>query len=295
MKQGQWISHKAGAARISACAHVFFQSCIDRIQLPDPTELHYQPWMSAPDLVMSVMQSGRPIGDFCTREILNLSAEFGETIDGLLRLVAEHDGQKGSLDDVRVFSEISDGRNDRFKEIFAEAIRLTESWSPWMQTVFKRVIKSVVPVVSTRDNSEGFSFTDHNFIGAIFASVDTRTPYPELLLNTFLAHELGHNALMIYQHAGNFFYESDEWIYSGIRKTLRPVVASFHAAVALAYLIDCTSALMKSRNDVAEKAYLNGLLNEYRNSLQTGLEALSHVRKSELCQSIYDDIFVYLS
>jgi HEXXH motif-containing protein len=255
MKQGQWISHKDGAAKISACAHVFFQSCIDRIQLPDHSGLNYQPWMAAPDLVTSVIASGRPIHDFCTTEILNLSAEYGENVNSLLRFVAEQDGQKGSLDDVRVFSEIADCKNQKFREIFAEALRLTEHWSPWMQVVFKRVVKSIVPVVSIKDNSEGFSFTDHNFIGAIFASVDTRTPYPGLLLNTFLAHELGHNALMIYQHAGNFFYESDEWIYSGIRKTLRPVVASFHAAVALAYLIDCTSALLKSRTDVAEKAY----------------------------------------
>jgi HEXXH motif-containing protein len=140
----------------------------------------------------------------------------------------------------------------------------------------------------------GETFSDHHFIGAIFTSVEYQFPYPDLSLNVSFAHELGHQALTIYQHSGDMLFGSDAWVYSGVRKTERPIVSALHAAVALAYMIEAIRSLLRSERDIGKTGYLHALLDEYTSGLRQGLSALAPFPKSELCENIVKDLEIVL-
>ncbi len=289
MIEGKWICHGRGAAKIAASSLAFYQSCVARIN--DPRAVKYQPWMSSHHLAKYVFSTYADTDGFGTSFLLSDSLPYHTRMNELLLEVARKDP---ALEEIAVLAQVNEAKFQAQFKMFQAAIGLVELWSPWMQTVFGLVIKTIIPVGVASGKDYGFSFTDDNFIGAIFASIDPKSPFPELLLNTYLAHELGHQALMIYQHAGDLFYATDEQVYSGVRKTLRPAVASFHAAVALAYLIDCVRSLLKYRSDLAERAYLLALLDDYVDSLKKGLAALQPLRKSPLCEAIYQDLFTHI-
>src|SRR5690606_27268990 len=98
----------------------------------------------------------------------------------------------------------------------------------------------------------GVGFSSIRSRGAIYLSVPKLEDFYYLELAINLSHELGHQALMIYQGADSILNGDLEFpVYSAIRKTNRPAIMAFHAVTALSYMVLFISDLLS-----------NGLLND---------------------------------
>ena len=138
---------------------------------------------------------------------------------------------------IDIFHEILDSKPNSL-ENYEQAVRLIKHWPNWQQELFQSIVKSVLPLCDAETRQEcDNSFGTRHCVGAIFTGITLSSPYPDISLNISFAHELGHQALMHYQVATEILPDAVEWIYSGVRKTLRPPISALHAAVALSYMI----------------------------------------------------------
>ncbi len=288
-KRGRWIIHEVGCQKTIACSKVFYSSCVERLKDMLGYSIDYIPWMASPSLAKAFEERPSDFDAIRAKNILDFNVRYLSSIDNFLSASILLQETKMSAS-TRVFQEIS--RSGPISiGIYDKALALSNNWQPWMKLMLRAVVKSIIPICRSDSQIEdGNSFSDHHFIGAIFTSVDPRSPFPDLTLNISFAHELAHQALMIYQHSGDLLLSSEDWVYSGVRKTLRPAIASLHAALALAFMIECTEALIREETDALRIAYLRAILSENRKNLGLGLVALAELRKSELCQWIYDDL-----
>jgi len=117
------------------------------------------------------------------------------------------------------------------QEHYEESHRILQSSDPFLASLFERLIHLVVPMDAGGDK---LYLSSDLARGALFLSLPPGSAWT-LALN--LAHELGHQALMILNSADRLISDPRELVYSGVRKTERPALQSLHAAVALGYMI----------------------------------------------------------
>ncbi|MBC7457958.1 MAG: hypothetical protein H7235_06745 [Bdellovibrionaceae bacterium] len=102
-------------------------------------------------------------------------------------------------------------------------------------------VKFFVPLigVSSKDElrSGGSGKSAHWLKGAIFLSLPTTPKNSILELALNIVHELGHQILMVYQDADQILINPNEEIYSSVRKTKRPAIMSFHALIAVYFML----------------------------------------------------------
>ena len=200
---------------------VYFKACVGRLQ-PLLKDDCYSPWMSSVALVELFLQSNGASFDLPSPPTTKILSDHASLI-----FIKERLGDLQSLDAIKGLEGLDilldvEAR-PKSQMIFIQALSLTERWPKWQKMLFDELAVSIVPIYSQSKNSEvGNAFSDHNLVGAIFASVDWRFPYPDLDLTISFAHELGHQALMLYQQSSDLFLNSQDWTYSGVRKTARP-------------------------------------------------------------------------
>ncbi len=181
-----------------------------------------------------------------------------------------------------------------FSKLFSETITLTENCR--RQTLLlKGLIKHIVPMESNTPESpyriHGSGISSHRYRGGILLSLPDASPVRIMEAGLNLSHELGHQALMVYQCAdpiisGDLYKES----YSVVRRTKRPAILSFHALVATAFmsewLLDCfdSVASLCGRANVTER--LCGL----ESDMLTGIAMLSNLEYTPLGRAIFDEI-----
>ncbi|WP_132315232.1 hypothetical protein [Pseudobacteriovorax antillogorgiicola] len=242
----------------------------------------YQPWMASPILALEVLKGNMKPLESCQerfstdRRFLNSYSKFFVTDFGKTVLPFSYN--------IKINEQIESNGKQSIS-IFEKGISQIDFWPEWMKILFENLIVNIVPICSHQGVECGNSFTDHNFIGTIFTSVEYDNPYPDLLLNISLAHELAHNLLMIYNTGHALFTDPSQTAYSGIREVQRPVVAAMHSAVALMYM--SIAAFSLARGEVgARRAFLETLQNEYRNKLKINIEGLLRTSRTKFCDEI---------
>lgn len=288
MKKGMWYTDEVGALKMIACGTAFYKSCVERLHLDYKGSLDYQAWMASPYL--SQILNSNPDINFSRiqpKEILCFDSNMLKEYDFFVQKIAESGISEG-FSNQRVFHEIN--KYHRCMEIYSDAVKYIELWPEWMRILFSSLIKKIIPVCDKQGVERGISFTDPNLIGNIYSSIKYQAPFPVLRLNIDLAHELAHQSLMIYQHAGDILLGSKEWVYSGVREVERPAISSFHACGALVYMSKCVKHLMLGIEDIAQKAYLSALLLDFNKNLVKGIKAIEHLPMSDLGKNIFNDI-----
>ena len=206
---------------------------------------------------------------------------------------------KLQLDDEHVNLAIyTPGSKANIIENYESAVELLRGSSSFFDEIYPFLIDTVVPleVVGAIFSSRA-AFSSHDIRGAVFRVVPRLDlPFWKIDLAIDIAHEIGHQALMIYQAADAILdSEFDQLIISGVRKVHRPAIMSLHAAAALAYMVsylrDQTSetALLLLEED--ELQYAKSELNRYEKDLETALNALKACRFTELGRVIYREFF----
>jgi hypothetical protein len=153
---------------------------------------------------------------------------------------------------ISVMEDVKLARPDGIACYTASQALLLES-DPLFSGLFNALVQFVVPM---RSSSGRFGYSTHLARGAIFLSL-AEDKHPKISMAVDLAHELGHQALMVFQSADPLLASPlDEPLWSGIRQAYRPAIQCMQAMAALSYMIILTKSLIKNSEFTAlERAY----------------------------------------
>jgi hypothetical protein len=239
----------------------------------------YSPWMSIPFRMLH-----RPATfDWAPVNRLYDEGEYGQimgilnAIDPERDTIPTHENHDMhlldlSLDDRAAFNQIMFLAEQRL----VQAIPSFQSLLDWM--LIKYLPFDVRGGVRDDADDHGQAMSMLWLKGAIFW---THTPGRSVDgLAESLAHELAHQVIINYQ-LNDLLIKGDlnQPVYSGVRKTNRPAIASFHAAAALTYMILFAQA---TSNDQRKK--------ELQDNLHKGLFALRTVAFTPIGQKIYQEM-----
>ncbi len=187
-----------------------------------------------------------------------------------------------------------------FVEMMRQGRDLYLDAHPRFRARWNGIVKTLVPIeVGGILSDNRAAFSSHLLKGAVFRAIPrTSDPFWKLDLAIDLAHELGHQTLILYQSADPIIVSDlSEKVFSGIRQTDRPSIMSFHAAAALAYMIEYMEIQLSdpqalSRLSSAEIDYGQSELTNFYRQLSDTLSSASNLEFSELGEQIYRE---YLS
>lgn len=167
------------------------------------------------------------------------------------------------------------------------AKRILKDSLPWMGTIFDQVISDVWFLKRQGETRYlGGGGSNYSTLGLFTMSLRPKSEVSTVELAISLAHELGHNCFYLLQ-AGEIPIKRnswDQWLYSGVRKVERPAYASYHAAVALSFMLEATKGLAKNPDVIQSSAihdFLIGKEREYEGDLKRGLDALKTLKLTE--------------
>jgi hypothetical protein len=163
------------------------------------------------------------------------------------------------------------------RSYFSMALDVINQTSPFFKELLPEIVDCIIPISETgvfQSKRSAFSF--YLFKGALFHAVpDTSRPNWKIDLSIDIAHEIGHQALMVYQSTDRIISSDlNAPIYSQIRKTERPVIMSYHACVALSYMTRFLMDFAANARDlvsIGEYQYGCERLEEYRAGLSLGI------------------------
>ena len=180
----------------------------------------------------------------------------------------------------------------------SESVEWLNALTPWTGELLRAMISWVVPIYHEkygRPFRRGFSHME--YLGAIFTTFAERAEQGEewrrSVLAVDLAHELGHQALMLYQLTDKILLTPlDAPVYSTVRRTDRPAIFALHACVAAAYMIETCIAIERAKlSSPLEREFARNSISELVPHQRIGLESLRKVSKfTQIGQLIFDEL-----
>jgi hypothetical protein len=199
--------------------------------------------------------------------------------------------------DSRILVDVG-SRFPHAEDLTRESIVWLNDLSPWTGQLLKTMISWVIPIYHEKYNRpfrRGFSHLD--YLGVIFTTfVERGNQCQELrrsVLAVDLAHELGHQALMLYQLTDKILATPlDTPVYSSVRRTDRPAIFALHACVAAAYMIEVCAAIERSPlSSQIEREFAHNSISELVSHQSVGLESLGKVSTfTQIGQLIFDEL-----
>ena len=184
-----------------------------------------------------------------------------------------------------------------------ESIAWLNVLTPWTGHLLNTMISWIVPIYHEKYNRpfrRGFSHLD--YLGVIFTTFVERASQSEELRRSILAvdlaHELGHQALMLYQLTDKILATPlDAPVYSSVRRTDRPAIFALHACVAAAYIVETCIAIEKSTlSSQIEREFAYNSIFDLVSHQSVGLESLRKVSKfTPIGQLIFDELELQLT
>jgi hypothetical protein len=161
-----------------------------------------------------------------------------------------------------------------------DALKLMAAVVPHHSQLFTQMISLIIPIYHEkydRPFRRGFSHID--YLGALFTTFVERKATAAELRRTILAadfsHEMGHQALMLYQLSDEVLLDHKTPIYSSVRKVSRPAIMALHACVASAYMMEVFEGVLHSDETAAiEKEFSENSLAELCFHQKLGIDSL---------------------
>jgi hypothetical protein len=150
---------------------------------------------------------------------------------------------------------------------FSEALEMVR-WDPVFSKLYDTVVEAVIP---TKVNFEAMGMSSHYARGVIFLAF---SPAPEspFMVALDLAHELAHQALMVYESADPLIREGDTgWTYSAVRGTQRPPDSAFHGAAALSHMLHWVRLARERSGEIPNPVPSPGYLTDAESRFADGL------------------------
>lgn len=274
--QGRWLIGEAANQRVTALEERLNSQVVSQVGQTLGQDFNaFQPWMTCKSRVAEAKTLPCVSGPYLSPKELAHLHEFLSTTDNQpLGTIGMPTSELQVLhDDAAAVKE--------FYQLVDQALAMIFQVSPSIEVLWKSLVKQVVPLAPVSPESKvrylGSGISNHRFRGAVF----THPPLPdefkaeELAIN--LVHELGHQALMVYQYADPLFQAPASLpVYSAIRKVHRPLVMSFHALTALTFMCEFTKLASISFTGSRQK-YFERRLQEINFDFQVGLTAMDGI------------------
>ena len=280
----KWILGPSSLNTIAALVQSFRQAALLKLDSP---EINYLPWMDS----------------YCEHKNTSLFKEHKvwkhllldeDVLSKIENVFNRNDNPLGlMLPEEKSFRITQDILNHQeMIERYFRGIEFFWHAGRYWQNLLSTLCMFIVPIYSTRESVRpgGVGFSTLRARGAIFLSLPKNEKHSHLDLAINLAHELGHQSLMIYQGADRILNgKLDAPVYSVIRKTMRPAINSFHAVVALAFMVRFIADLLVA-NDLPDDGFLLlGRFVELRQNLTDGLETCRTLDFTEVGKKIFTE------
>lgn len=301
MKTGRWITGEKGTHRLIQLRNEVDKKDLSLAPLFFEKKPSYSPWMSSnllrdrvkswervPEALLNLNENPQPIlDDKALSDIHNFFVSDGEV--GLEAIGTETNRN------IRVADPSNDWLNVS-RRLFPAAISLIKDTRSTFDDRISGLCQCIIPLVPTDitagRSKQGRGFSTQYFRGGIFLDPPDINEFQldELIIN--IAHELGHQALIVYQTADKIIEGDPHFpIYSVIRKTERPAILSLHAVVASAYMAEMLEIIRENEHySMARKEYLSLRLEENINLVRLGLSSLKAVSFTKLGKSICHEL-----
>lgn len=140
-----------------------------------------------------------------------------------------------------------------------------------------------------RVNGSGCSV--HWMKGAVFLSLPYDKTHRKIELSLNIVHELGHQALMIYQDIDELIPDGlQKHVYSAVRKTTRPAILSFHALVAIYYMIVFVKQSLKVQTNSFDSECLAVKFDVLKKQFLAGAFALKDITFTDLGRNLFSEM-----
>ncbi|MCB0361383.1 MAG: hypothetical protein KDD35_01590 [Bdellovibrionales bacterium] len=183
-----------------------------------------------------------------------------------------------------------------FRHLFNEILKFNGRACPFFHNKYLSIVRQVVPIEAqdpinfpTRVNGSGFS--NHHLRGLVFLSLPLSSPVQFLEGALNLAHEAGHQALMILQCCDDILAGPiGAPVYSVIRKTSRPAILSFHAAFATAYMIEWMMESWEFLSEISEPKDIRLRWKTLQDDLQAAIHIFLSQKFTPLGQLVFNEL-----
>ena len=270
-----WFFGKSGLHRLKEINDAFKSKTIDYVNSSIGSQFSsYSPWMSHIKKIQDLKE------EFLSEEFIVKSPKSLETIGKLY-------APSGNKKDLISFSKLPDNRY----KLFFQSIELLGSQGKDIGLLFKELVKKIVPLNPVHGKSQdlGMGFSTHLAKGAIFLSFPSMGESTVLQLAVNMAHETGHQSLYIYQNADPIIDKGMSTpVFSHVRKTNRPAIQSFHATVALAFMVRFLTQLKMDGN-----SYYHKILSDLKEDFIQSLDGYESIQFTEVGQLLFEDLKHY--
>lgn len=181
-------------------------------------------------------------------------------------------------------------------DIFKNALLLIYKNNNTSQ-LFNELVTTIIPIY-IKNNAKattgvGFSSQEHK--GAIFLSEPQIPSNQHIQLAISLAHELGHQSLILYQITDTIIEknELDEPIYSHARKCNRPAIQAFHACVAISFMSYFLEGLNIEQFSVPEQKFINNKKHELNKNLKESVNLFLNTNFTEIGKHLHLELLMY--
>ncbi len=261
---------QVGAQRLVTLAAEVRKRYVERIQERYSLYgLSYSPWMGI-DEFLEKGKVGTLLFETYSRPSISLPPDGLEKLKVLKTFKRGESLVLDALSEWDVLNSSDVERVEHTNLMFQKAYKLLTGTSEYFSAVFPKLIDVVLPLDETLEFERGFS--NHHAKGAIFLA-PRHGEFAAYKLAISMAHELGHQSLMNYQTADSMIVNGQKKIpvYSGVRKTMRPAMQTYHAIAALAFMIYACDELSKSNIDRSTSAFVHARRAKYTESMQASL------------------------
>jgi len=293
MNDGRWLTGEIGTERTTRLSEKLNRQSLDKLNRERLQQFPiYRPWMSCPARWDTFLKSRfaevpnhtdfRFVSNSEELHFLSEALHEGDLPLGAIRVTENLDMCVETQDWARVVET---------EKLVREALDWIESVDKNFKKNRSALILEIIPLGLTSErfsrSPEGRGLSNHLYRGGVFIDLPQSSgPLRLIDLAINLAHELGHQAFMVYQNADRIV-SADLFapVYSAIRQTDRPAIKSFHAVVALTFMIEFIRRSLES--DQTPTGYLDYLYRrgfEIVESLGIGISAFvqSGIRLSDL-------------
>lgn len=286
--QGAWCVGSGGAERLGHLSRRLFEKTVQARRARGDEVRSYLPWFSCDDFADQIRIS----------TVMTSSDRILKEPSILRKMRRVYWGSKAQpLGGVSIPSKsmsIDVRATDRDLSTLERAIELVRSTDESWSARFSSLVQAIIPLKGLGKNVRegGVGFSTQFAKGAIFLSIPKQANFRAVELSINLAHEMGHQALMVYQSADRIVSgDLAQPVYSGVRKTNRPAIQSFHALVALIYMVEYTINRLKNNFglDTAETEYLRQRHESLLTDLEISITSFKDVGLTMLGANLYQE------
>ncbi|MBC85669.1 MAG: hypothetical protein CL677_00700 [Bdellovibrionaceae bacterium] len=281
----QWLTGTTGTEKIALLNKRFESVCLDRINNKKDNDYPvYTPFMS--------LNEGRERLPSLLLEKKSLLVKDNEYLNHISDFYTppanNYLGDKNTVEF---------GFDQSKEEVFDLALNFFCSNKSFVVDVFKSIVKNIIPMrtIESEVRKEGVGNSNRESIGALYLSAPSAEPkHLQLAIN--IAHEVGHQALMLYQTSDSIIHPAEltRNVYSAVRRTDRPAIQSFHALVAVVYMRDFVASIDLSKLNESEKDFIRTQHIQFISWLKANIWDFKKITFTEVGKMIYDELFDYI-